>query len=532
MKKTLFLSAILGAALCSSAFAEETTATVSGNNNRELNLNSAPYQNVDKVIFDQTADGTNNFFTSGAQTYSQAIQIGNGTDSQGMMINNGYGNVVTFTGKVTGTGTFQKTGAGTGLNIVFAGDATDYEGAINLSANASATFTLRFGGDDVTAVATTETKGVSGTGTISFKNGGANTLEYKYNAAETPVYITNAIATTAGTSHVKLGGGADYVMTEASTISDLALRDGSDLTLNDTINGTLRNYGTSAVTLNGSNYSNLEIRAYDNETTTLTVTGQDADLTIKQIIQDPSDGTHGHIDVVLDNGHKTSISNWVTVDSVTLKNGSSVYMNNHTVGTLTVASGSTSMITGGAGIGTNQHKVNNIVVEEGASLTTGAANATVQTLTMAEGASLTVGDGDTHNLNLTTTSLTVNGDGAMTGNLVVANKGTMTFADGAALTMGGNVTIGNTVTVMLTDTMVESIQAGNWVEIFSGVTTANLSQSLTFSGSGIMSDYVAEHEAVYSLKQVGDKVYITPEPATATLSLLALAALAARRRRH
>ena len=531
MKKTLFLSVILGAALCSSAFAEETTATVSGNNNRELNLNSATYQNVDKVIFDQTADGTNNFFTSGEQTYSQAIQIGNGTDSQGMMINNGYGNVVTFTGKVTGSGTFQKTGAGTKLQIVFAGDVTDYEGAINLSANSSATFTLRFGGDDVTAVATTETKGVSGTGTISFKNGGANTLEYKYNAAETPVYITNAITTTAGTSYVNLAGGADYVMTKAAQINNLALKDSSDLTLEDTFDGMIRNYGTSDITLEGANYSNLEIRAYDAETTTLTVTGQTADLTIKQIIQDPNDGTHGHIDVVLDNGHKTSISNWATVDSMTLKNNSSLILNNHTVGTLTVATGSRSVVTGSAGIGTQHHTLSNIVVDEDASLTLGEANATVQTLTMADGAALTMGDRTTHTYNLTTTDLTVDGEANMTGNLVV-NNGTMTFANDSILTMGGSVTIGNTVTVVLTDTMVESIMAGNDVAIFSGVNQANLGQSLTFIGSGAMSGYVAEHESKYSLKQVGDTIYIAPEPATATLSLLALAALAARRKRH
>lgn len=137
-----------------------------------------------------------------------------------------------------------------------------------------------------------------------------------------------------------------------------------------------------------------------------------------------------------------------------------------------------------------------------------------------------------HTGTLTTTALTVSGTGAkMYANLVM-NSGELTFADDSILTMGCDVNIGNDVTVVLTDAMVQSIMSGNDVEIITGVDHADLGQSLTFIGSGTMSDYVAAHESMYSLKQVGNKIYITPEPATATLSLLALAGLMARRRRH
>ena len=180
---------------------------------------------------------------------------------------------------------------------------------------------------------------------------------------------------------------------------------------------------------------------------------------------------------------------------------------------------------------------NAITVKAGASLTMATSAAkTAESLTLGTGATLTLGTADSHNNDLNITgSLTVEGDSehqtTLNANLVM-NSGTLTFADGAVLTMGCDVTIGDTVTVMLTDTMVESIMAGNYVEIFSGVTHSYLSQNLTFSGSGDLSGYVTTHEAEYSLKQVGDKIYITPEPATATLSLLALAALAARRKRR
>lgn len=145
------------------------------------------------------------------------------------------------------------------------------------------------------------------------------------------------------------------------------------------------------------------------------------------------------------------------------------------------------------------------------------------------GGTITLGTVDEHNSTLTTTDLTVTKDSAINADLVVAG-GMLIFADDTILTMGCDVTIGHDdmVTVVLTDTMVEQIAAGNRVVLFENVDSDKLGSSITFAGN-----LIAPAET-YSLQyDAGNKtIYVAPEPATATLSLLALAALAARRKRH
>lgn len=153
--------------------------------------------------------------------------------------------------------------------------------------------------------------------------------------------------------------------------------------------------------------------------------------------------------------------------------------------------------------------------------------ATVGALTLSNGAAITLHND--HTGTLTTSGLTVNGNATFNGNLVVAG-GTITFADDATLTMGCDVAIGqeDMVTIMLTDSMVEQIALGNRVVLFENVDSDKLGSSITFGGNLLASS------DVYALHYDADNktYYVSPEPATATLSLLALAGLAARRKRH
>lgn len=125
-----------------------------------------------------------------------------------------------------------------------------------------------------------------------------------------------------------------------------------------------------------------------------------------------------------------------------------------------------------------------------------------------------------------TTQLTVTGaDSTLNANLAV-NGATLTFADDALLTVSGSVTLSNAV-VALTQTMVDTIAANGRVDLFTGMTNADLG-NITF----VRADGQELAQAgVYKVSFDGTSIYVTPEPATATLSLLALAALAARRKR-
>lgn len=131
-------------------------------------------------------------------------------------------------------------------------------------------------------------------------------------------------------------------------------------------------------------------------------------------------------------------------------------------------------------------------------------------------------------LTMSAGTLAVCGDAFMEGDLAVLG-GTLAFADGAVLTMGCSVTIGTAdiVTVVLTQEMVDTLAADGQVTLFRDVEEAHLGSAVTFASP--------EGEALpntYQLRYDVGRIFLAPEPVTATLSLLALAGLASRRRRQ
>lgn len=130
-------------------------------------------------------------------------------------------------------------------------------------------------------------------------------------------------------------------------------------------------------------------------------------------------------------------------------------------------------------------------------------------------------------------NINVIGSDVTTGALTL-NGGTITFMEGATITLadGANVTIdGATIVVNVSDAALADLKNGAQYTLFNTTSdvTAIEGTTMTFvaTGSGEQVEAVVSHEGAGNLSIAT----IVPEPTTATLSLLALAALAARRRR-
>lgn len=140
---------------------------------------------------------------------------------------------------------------------------------------------------------------------------------------------------------------------------------------------------------------------------------------------------------------------------------------------------------------------------------------------------------------LTLKELDVKGNGnAIEANLIMCDNAKLTFGEGALLTMGCAVTIGSG-----TDLTLEGDYEHTFVRLIESV------EGLTLAGEEITRDGLydaygtiatlngesiarGQYVISYNNSVVSFGAGSVPEPATATLSLLALAALAARRRRH
>ncbi|MCQ2364270.1 MAG: hypothetical protein MJ051_01780 [Akkermansia sp.] len=318
--------------------------------------------------------------------------------------------------------------------------------------------------------------------------------------------VTISGANAATLSHVKLGDTTTKIHTDTTVtggITSVGYRNGQYAFLvenNHTLTFTDADYDLS------NSSAGIGVTAGSK-----VVVESDASLTVKTFVAS-STNVAGNGNLTVKDGGSVNVQGGGFRDA---------YLNDIVLdGSLTVANGATlttNALTGGAASSLAVNGTVNVG---------GTAPVTVGCLTLGSNATITV---QNHNGSLTTTDLTVNGTSEVNANLVV-NGGTITFADNTTLTMGCSVTIGSTdaVTVVLTQDMVDAVATNGYYDLFTSVETATLGNIVFVAADGVtLNDGTA-----YSLQWDGSRIYVAPEPATATLSLLAFAALCARRKRH
>lgn len=237
---------------------------------------------------------------------------------------------------------------------------------------------------------------------------------------------------------------------------------------------------------------------------------------------------------VIDNKGTTSINNLSMSGSSEFRNDGTLVINGTATlvggkfvnnGTVTNVSPDTS---GASAIASLAEDADNFLITIG----TGNAyenNGTNLLNTLVDGGTLTLGAGSVNGViradsgeievlgDCTTDSLTLNG-----GNITFALGAQITMADGASLYIGDDVTF-----VVSVDNIHNLV--GSEVELFTNVTDTSALDGTTIT---LVDTQKQTAQVTVSAIENGFKVTgVIPEPTTATLSLLALAALATRRRR-
>lgn len=173
----------------------------------------------------------------------------------------------------------------------------------------------------------------------------------------------------------------------------------------------------------------------------------------------------------------------------------------------------------------NTESMMNITITGGQVLNYGTLNASISV----EGGILELLDGNVGDITLTTGDIVVKSDSNVES--ITLNGGSITFENGSVLTVTNGVEL-NGATVVVNVDSIEDIVSGAQITLFDDATG-----TLEFNNTVITFVDAAgeETQATVNGASTGGSVTVNtvvPEPTTATLSLLALAALAGRRRRR
>ena len=387
-----------------------------------------------------------------------------------------------FAGKMAGSGTLQKTKEGVYNNFVFTNDVSAWTGKYLLSeANAASTVTFKDGAKDVA---------------VSIENDSNQALNVVFSNSDDVTMSGNVVKSGTGAMNVTVGANTKFTGSVQAT--DVTVGAGKSATFNGSLNvdgnATLNN--GSAMSFGESSsiaIANTKVAAGAHAT----VNGNTADVDF------------GNVNV----GDNASLS--------VMELGSATSLN---VSDVTIGAGATL----GVYTGTTPDEINeaSLVIASGKTLTAAGEGATlIANLELATGSKLDVTG--------------TNGAGLLMGSTVTLNKGMTlegystdvwsTWADGTTYTLFTSVDGLNIGDSMST----EAIDYTAWVdakEYFTNIEEAN--RYFLCYGGAPADNQNAVLQATYDGSNVGMVyVMVMPEPTTGTLSLLALCALAARRRR-
>lgn len=235
---------------------------------------------------------------------------------------------------------------------------------------------------------------------------------------------------------------------------------------------------------------------------------------------------------------KQSGTGTITVASGKTLNAESIEISSGTLvnnGTVNVASSEPAMLlAAGDDVTTldNTEDMMNITITGGQVKNYGVLNGDISV----QGGVLELLAGNVGDITMTAGEIIVQSN-STTGNLTL-NGGTITFAEGAVLTLSGDSTValnGANVIVQVSADTLAGLEQGSNVTLFDvGTDTLDFNNTVVTFVNGEDSVQAIVSGAAADSANGGQVIVnaVIPEPTTATLSLLALAALAARRRRR
>lgn len=409
---------------------------------------------------------------------------GNMTFAGKQVVEFGNGGIGASVGSISGTGTLNAAGAAATLRFNYSGDvnaANLITGNFNLEQNGSASLTL--------------TAANTYTGTTTINSGS--------------VILKDEGALGSGTVTLKAAGNASLV---AGDVTISTIKGGQDIVISGLPAGSI-----SAAGINGDfTMSNAEVTS-----------AKATDSTLSNKLQQSVVINSGSGTMTVNNSENTLAAIHAESGDIVVQNAASSAAS---LKTLTAENGNITLLSGGDSL---SFTLNSLTLGGGQSISAYHSSATLTD----------AGENVVGNLHIAEEGKLVSSAAAcINADLTIGNKATLNMAEGG-ITMGCNLTLGSELVLEgdAYDAVTALVESGASVTLFDSVESLTIGSQTLTAGDSVQASAVFANIAdgpmdKYLINYDGSAVTLSlnvvPEPATATLSLLTLAGLAARRRRH